>query len=120
MKKILITSTELMMIQFLVPHVKHLSQNGFHVEIACSVVGNRIDEVRRALDGYVKAIHTVRLERSPASPNNLKGYGDMKRLLAENHYDIIGSPKEVLIKSFFNCDDENEFVTEIQLPIIEM
>ena len=28
--------------------------------------------------------------------------------------------KEVLIKSFYNCDNENEFITEIQLPIIEM
>ena len=37
-----------------------------------------------------------------------------------NNYDIIGSPKEVLIKNFYNCDDEKDFITEIQLPIIEM
>ena len=96
MKKLLITSTDLMMIQFLVPHVKHLSENGFHVEIACSVVGDRIDDVRKALAGYAKGIHTVRLERSPVSPNNLKGYGDMKRLLAENHYDIIWTNEPVM------------------------
>ena len=34
MKKILITSTDLMMIQFLVPHVRYLSENGYAVEIA--------------------------------------------------------------------------------------
>ena len=96
MKKLLITSTDLMMIQFLVPHVKHLSENGFHVEIACSVVGDRIDDVRKAVEGYAKAIHIVRLERSPVSPNNLKGYGDMKRLLAENHYDIIWTNEPVM------------------------
>ena len=96
MKKLLITSTDLMMIQFLVPHVKHLSENGFHVEIACSVVGGRIDEVRNAVAGFAKAVHTVRLERSPVSPNNLKGYGDMKRLLAENHYDIIWTNEPVM------------------------
>ena len=96
MKKILITSTDLMMIQFLVPHVKHLSENGFHVEIACSVVGDRIDDVRKAVEGYAKAVHTVRLERSPVSPHNLKGYGDMKRLLAENHYDIIWTNEPVM------------------------
>lgn len=39
MKKLLITSTDMMMIQFLIPHVKYLSENGFCVEIACSVVG---------------------------------------------------------------------------------
>ena len=96
MKKLLITSTDLMMIQFLVPHVRHLSENGFHVEIACSVVGDRIDDVRKAVAGYAKAVHTVRLERSPVSPNNLKGYGDMKRLLAENHYDIIWTNEPVM------------------------
>ena len=96
MKKLLVTSTDLMMIQFLVPHVKHLSENGFHVEIACSVVGDRIDEVRKAVEGYAKAVHTVRLERSPVSPYNLKGYGDMKRLLAENHYDIIWTNEPVM------------------------
>ena len=96
MKKLLITSTDLMMIQFLVPHVKHLSENGFHVEIACSVVGDRIDDVRKAVEGCAKAIHIVRLERSPVSPNNLKGYGDMKRLLAENHYDIIWTNEPVM------------------------
>lgn len=96
MKKILITCTDLMMIQFLVPHVKHLAENGYHVEVACSVVGNRIDDVRRALADSAKAIHTVRLERSPVSPNNLKGYGDMKRLLAKNRYDIIWTNEPVM------------------------
>ena len=52
--------------------------------------------------------------------NILDTYAKLVDVAQENHYDIIGSPKEVLIKSFFNCDDENEFVTEIQLPIIEM
>ena len=96
MKNLLITSPDLMLIQFLVPHVKYLSENGFHVEIACSVVGDRIDDVRAALGGVAKKIHTVRLERSPVSPNNLKGYGDMKRLLEENKYDIIWTNEPVM------------------------
>lgn len=96
MKKILITCTELMMIQFLVPHVKNLADNGFEVEIACSNVGGRMDEVRNALDGVVKAMHTLRLERSPVSPRNVLGYGDMRRLLKENHYDIIWTNEPVM------------------------
>lgn len=52
--------------------------------------------------------------------NILDTYAKLVDVAQENHYDIIGSPKEVLIKSFHNCDDENDFVTEIQLPIIEM
>lgn len=96
MKKILITSTELMMIQFLVPHVKNLAENGFEVEIACSEVGGRMEEVRSALEGTVKAIHTLRLERSPVSPRNFLGYGDLKRLLKKNHYDIIWTNEPVM------------------------
>ena len=96
MKKLLITSTDLMMIQFLVPHVRYLSENGYAVEIACSVVGDRIEDVRRALEGTVRAIHTVRLERSPVSPRNISGYRDMKRLLEENTYDIIWTNEPVM------------------------
>lgn len=96
MKRILIASTDLMMIQFLVPHVRNLAENGFAVEIVCSEVGGRMDEVRGALEGVVKAIHTVRLERSPVAARNLGGYRDMKRLLKKNRYDIIWTNEPVM------------------------
>lgn len=96
MKKLLITSTDLMMIQFLVPHVRYLSENGFQVEIACSEVGGRMEEVRAAVAGYARAVHVVRLKRSPFSGENLRGYRDMKQLLAENHYDIIWTNEPVM------------------------
>lgn len=96
MKKLLITSTELMMIQFLVPHVKYLSEQGWHVEIACSEVGGRMDDVRNALEGVVKKIHILRLERSPLSPRNMLGYQDMRMLLKENRYDIIWTNEPVM------------------------
>jgi len=96
MKKLLITSTELMMIQFLVPHVKYLSEYGFRVEIACSDVGGRMEDVRNALEGVVDAIHVLRLERSPVKPRNFLGYQDMRKLLKENHYDIIWTNEPVM------------------------
>lgn len=96
MKKLLITSTDLMMIQFLVPHVRYLSEHGFQVELACSDVGGRMADVREAIGSCAKAIHTVRLERSPASPRNLLGYRDMHRLLLENQYDIIWTNEPVM------------------------
>lgn len=52
--------------------------------------------------------------------NILDTYSKLVNVAQANNYDIIGSPKETLIKSFHNCDNENEFITEIQLPIIEM
>jgi effector-binding domain-containing protein len=52
--------------------------------------------------------------------NILDSYSMLVDICQANNYDVIGSPKEVLVKSFYNCDNENDFITEIQLPIIEM
>lgn len=95
-KSVLITSTDLMMVQFLVPHVINLAENGFEVEIACSDVGGRMEEIRQKLNSYVKAIHVVRLVRSPASPTNLKGYQDMKKVIDAGRYDIIWTNEPVM------------------------
>ena len=95
-KRILVTSTDLMMIQFLVPHVRNLAEHGYEVEIACSEVGGRMKEVWEKLKSHTKAIHTVRLVRSPASFTNLKGYRDMKRVINTGKYDIIWTNEPVM------------------------
>lgn len=95
-KRILVTSTDLMMVQFLVPHIINVSENGFEVEIACSDVGGRMDEVRQKLNPYVKEVHVVRLVRNPASHTNLKGYQDMKKVIDAGHYDIIWTNEPVM------------------------
>ena len=95
-KRILITSTDLMMVQFLLPHVINLSENGYDVEIACSDVGGRMDEIRKKLNGYVNDIHEVCLKRSPVSLSNLKGYQDMKKVIRNGYYDIIWTNEPVM------------------------
>ena len=55
-----------------------------------------------------------------STDNIMDTYAELVDIAQKNHYDIIGSPKEVLIKGFYNCDNEDEYITEIQLPIIEM
>ena len=94
--RILVTSTDLMMVQFLVPHIKNLSEHGYDIDLACSEVGGRMDEVRALLDEYTSAIHTVRLVRSPFSLTNLKGFRDMKKLLSTHHYDVIWTNEPVM------------------------
>lgn len=95
MKRILLTCTDLMAIQFMVPHIRYLAENGFYVELACSIVGNRYNDLKKAVDNVAK-IHTVRLERNPFSLNNLKGYKDMKKILSENTYDLIWTNEPVM------------------------
>lgn len=95
-KKILITSTDLMMVQFLVPHVINLSENGYKVEIACSNVGNRMDEIQKKLNGYVDYIDEVRLKRSPISFLNFKGYQDVRKIIQNGNYDVIWTNEPVM------------------------
>ena len=47
-------------------------------------------------------------------------YNIMAEYSIENKYDIIGSPKEVYIKNKYEVDNEEEMITEIQLPVIKM
>ncbi|MCD8022528.1 MAG: glycosyltransferase family 4 protein [Lachnospiraceae bacterium] len=94
-KRMLVTSTDLMMIQFLVPHVKYLSEHGWKIEVACSPVGDRIEEVRRALDG-ISSVHVVHLYRNPAKPGNLHGYRELRRLIQSGSWDVIWTNEPVM------------------------
>lgn len=95
MKRLLLTCTDLMAIQFLVPHVKYLSQHGFSVELACSDVGGRMEDLHKALDG-IAPIHVVRLVRSPFSAENRKGYGDLKKIIDGSRWDVIWTNEPVM------------------------
>lgn len=95
-KRILVTSTDLMMVQFLVPHIKHLSSNGAIIDLACSNVGNRLDEVKAILSPYVKTIFELSLQRSPLSSKNIKGYKELRQILKHNIYDYIWTNEPVM------------------------
>lgn len=55
-----------------------------------------------------------------ATDDILDSYAKLVDYSQEHHFDIIGSPKEMLIKNMYNADSEDEYLTEIQLPIIKM
>lgn len=95
-KRILITSTDLMMIQFLVPHVINLADNGYEIEIACSNVGGKIEQIKERLKNTVKKIHVVKLARNPFTLRNFKGYKEMKQIISKGDYDIIWTNEPVM------------------------
>lgn len=92
--RILVTSTDLMMIQFLLPHVLYHRQQGYEVEVACSEVGGRLAEVRDKLGA--SSVHQVHLTRSPFRLGNLRGYKELQRLLNTNHYDLVWTNEPVM------------------------
>lgn len=95
-KRILITCTDSMMKQFLEPHVVNLVEHGYEVEIACSEVLGRFEEVQEDLGQLVK-IHRVSLQRSPlALSAHMKGYKELKRIVNQGHFDLIWTNEPVM------------------------
>jgi glycosyltransferase EpsD len=66
--------------KFHIPTIKYLQSKGWKVDIACSV------------DAEIKAgdnIYNMSWKRSPFTPKTFKGIKELKKLIAQNHYDII-------------------------------
>lgn len=91
MKKLLITSTDLMMVQFLLPHVRNLSEN-WRITLACSEVGGRLQEVREALPEI--PVHKIHLRRNPFWVGNRIGYGELRKIV--KGFDVIWTNEPVM------------------------
>lgn len=99
-KKILITSTDVMMIQFLLPHVQYLHKLGYTVDVACSSAegyqheqyGEKIKEVLPEDSEYFH----VRTERTPYSVHNILGYKDLKSIINKGRYVFIWTNEPVM------------------------
>ncbi len=85
--KILYTATVLSHIcQFHLPHMQNLQKQGWEVHVAAHdnlAVKNGLQ--LKYCDKFIE----VPFARSPKSPDNLKAYKQLKKLLTEEHYDVI-------------------------------
>lgn len=85
--KILYTATVLSHIcQFHLPHMQHLQEQGWEVHVAAH--DNLAVKNGLQLKYCDKFIETP-FSRSPKSLDNLKAYKQLKKLLSEEHYDVI-------------------------------
>lgn len=96
-KKILITATELHMDKFWTRHIEFLMQQGYEVDLVCSHVGDRLDDLKEKLKkiGNPK-LTLVRLKRNPLHPKNILGLVDLKKYLKNNRYDVIITNEPVM------------------------
>lgn len=94
-KKILITSTDVMMLQFLVPHVFYLQNQGYEVEVACSNVENHVDELKDIFKTKVK-MHLVELKRNPMQISNVQGLLQLIKIIKAGSYDIVWTNEPVM------------------------
>ena len=97
MKKILLTCTDLMAVQFFTEHIKFWHEKGYCVDLACSPVGGRVNELVEFLDGIENSsIKTVALNRSPFKLSNLKGFLQLIKIAKEEQYDSVVTNEPVM------------------------
>lgn len=86
MKRILyVTTVSLTLNTFLIPHIEHLINHGFQVDIA-SNIDVPLDKTFEAMGVNH---HRISFSRNPVHPNNLKAYREIRNLQEENSYDIV-------------------------------
>lgn len=96
-KRVLITATELHMDKFWTRHIDYLLKNGYDVDLVCSHVGDRLDDLRAKLDAIGNPRLTlVTLKRNPLSPKNLIGLRQLRAYLKKNEYDVIITNEPVM------------------------
>ena len=97
MKKILLTCTDLMAIQFFTEHIKFWHEKGYYVDLVCSPVGERVNELIEFFGSIENSsIRTVALSRSPFKISNLKGFLQLIKIAKKEHYDIVVTNEPVM------------------------
>ena len=87
MKKVLLTATvQRHICKFHKPLVKMLHENGYEVHVAA--YDNLYLKNGLKLD-FVDKVFDIPFSRSPKSPDNIKAYKELKKILANEHYDYI-------------------------------
>lgn len=87
MKKVLIVcTTDSMIWNFLVPHIKHMESIGMTVECACSVTGVYFNELN---EQHGLIMHEIHFHRSPYNFENIKAYKELKKLVIDGGFDTI-------------------------------
>ena len=95
MKRILVTSTDVMMLQFLVPHIFNFVEQGYYVEVVCSDVEGHIEELTEIFQGKIK-MSIVSLKRSPWDKKNIEGYKQLKDIIQKGKFDLVWTNEPVM------------------------
>lgn len=86
MRKILYVTTVSRTINaFLVPHIEMLIEEGYKVDVACSID----KEIKKALVNKGVQVYDIPFSRSPLDKKNISAYKEIKSLVRKNQYDIV-------------------------------
>lgn len=86
MKILYVTTISLTMNSFFKPHIEMLVSEGHQVDLACNDQNLPLD----ALYGRLGCrFYRVDFSRSPLSPDNIRAYGQLKKVIENGDYDIV-------------------------------
>jgi len=85
-KILFLCSTDNMIWQFLLPHIKDLQNYGATVDCVCAKTGFWFDELKNE---HNLNLVNIPITRMPLSIKNLKAYFKIKKLQKQNNYDLI-------------------------------
>ncbi len=83
---LIVCTTDSMIWNFLVPHIKQLENDGCYVECACSITG---DFFKNLIDMYDIKMNEIPFERSPYNKKNFSAYKALCKLIKEKNFDTI-------------------------------
>lgn len=86
MKILYVTTISLTINSFFKPHIEMLVREGNQVDIACNYKDLPLDGLYDELECVS---HQIDFSRSPLSSDNIKAYGQLKKVIEEGNYDIV-------------------------------
>lgn len=86
MKILYVTTISLTMNSFFKPHIEMLVQEGHQVDIACNYRDLALDDLYNVLGCTA---YQIDFSRSPLSLDNIKAYGQLKKIMEKGDYDIV-------------------------------
>lgn len=94
-KALIVASVASMIDQFNRQNIQLLKELGFDVYVACNFIeGNtcspeKIQQLKTDLQSEGVTFSQVDFARSPYSPSNVEAYKELKKIFAENHFDLV-------------------------------
>ena len=85
-KVLIVSTTDNMIWQFLIPHIKMLEARGNSVECVCAKTGFWFDELR---DKYGFLMHELNFTRFPLTIKNFVALKKLYKLQRKNHYNVV-------------------------------
>lgn len=83
---LVVCTTDSMIWNFLVPHIKELEDKGCYVECASSITGDYFDNLIQKCG--IK-MNEIQFKRSPYNVKNIQAYKQLCKLIAEKNFDTI-------------------------------